>query len=265
LRTIFETNSLSCHSFQSLPRYRRKKYISKFDSAATVQLATPKSCLVVHLVRSSGHHSRACAPILKAVLCDEIYVKAGCALDEDLVSLYDVFGGGLEAKSRLDLGQLVIVNSKEEKPFGLKHLSRAILGVDLPKPKSIAVSDWSSVPLTQDQIIYSARDAWAGAAIAERLAEYDPESFGHAALVESLQHSETQISIMVQRQRRRDRAKRDLGRLLKPYRGKDIRRLDMPESVKRVVRSLREVIKEPVIQSRNQMVLETDQLDFDIF
>jgi hypothetical protein len=206
-------------------------------------------------------------------LCDEIFVKAGCALDEDLMSLYEVFSGGLEAKSRLDLGQLVIGGnpnnqntSKKKKAFGLKHLSRVLLGVDLPKPKSIAVSDWSSVPLTQDQIMYSARDAWAGAAIAEQLAAYDPESLGHAALVESLPHSETPISRMVQRQRRRDRAKRDLGRLLQPYRGKDTRRLDiMPEPVKREMRSLRQVIKEPVIQFRNHVVLETDQLDFDIF
>lgn len=63
-----------------------------FQGPATVQLATPKSCLVVHLVRHpSGRRSQACSPILKAVLCDECFVKAGCALDEDMLALYDIW------------------------------------------------------------------------------------------------------------------------------------------------------------------------------
>jgi hypothetical protein len=85
------------------------------------------------------------------------------------------------------------------------------------KPKEIAISDWSAVPLTEKQIVYSARDAWAGAATAEKLAKYDPDMFSHESLVLSLPETEPTISELVAKQRRRDRAKRDLRRLLAPY------------------------------------------------
>jgi ribonuclease D len=195
---------LSTSSPQARPSFFRKKDRSSFDDASTVQLATPDSCLVVHLVRGcSGRHSQVCAPVLKAVLCDEQYVKAGCALDDDMMALYEVWGG-LKAKSRLDLGFIGTgssgqKNNNNKRRSGLKTLSRAVIGVDLPKPKKISMSDWSSVPLTEKQIIYSARDAWAGAAIVNKLAEYDSDTFGHEALVRSLQHSETPISKLVDR------------------------------------------------------------------
>lgn len=251
-------HSLFLFLLQSLPRHLRKKGGNPFDAAATVQLATPDSCLVVHLVRPSGSHSQACAPILKAVLCDEQFVKAGCALDEDLMSLYEVWGG-LEAKSRLDLGFL---GGHYRKRYGLKTLCHSILGVDLPKPKAIAVSDWSSVPLTENQVIYSARDAWVGAAVAKKLAEYDADMFGREALIQSLGQSEPPISKLVERQRRRDRAKRYLGRLLRPYE-KPSPRQQLPELVKTRVQYLRKVIKARVIDS-DHLVFETDHLDINL-
>ena len=75
---------------QFVPRIPRFKGAA-FQGPATVQLATSKSCLVVHLVRPSGRRSQACAPILKAVLCDKCFVKAGCALDDDMLALFDVW------------------------------------------------------------------------------------------------------------------------------------------------------------------------------
>jgi hypothetical protein len=102
---------------------------------------------------------------LKAIICDEQFVKTGCAIDEALMSLYDLWGG-LHAKYRMDLGWLG--GKQRTNRYGLKALSEGLLGVDLPKPKEIDISDWSAVPLTEKQIVYSARDAWAGAAIAKK-------------------------------------------------------------------------------------------------
>ena len=154
--------------------------------------------MVIHLARRSGKHSQACAPILKAVLCDEQFVKAGCALDEDLMSLYELWNG-LDAKSRFDLGFL----GGRSNRYGLKSLSKGLLGVDLPKPREVALSDWSMIPLTEHQIVYSARDAWAGAAIAKQLALYDPTTFGHESLVKTLVQTEPSISELIEKQRRR--------------------------------------------------------------
>jgi hypothetical protein len=175
-----------------------------------------------------------------------------------MMALYEVWGG-LKAKSRLDLGFIGSSGKNNNKRSGLKTLSRAIIRVDLPKPKKISMSDWSSVPLTEKQIIYSARDAWTGAAIINKLADYDSDTFGHEALVRSLQHSESPISKLVGRQRRRDRAKRDLGRLLKPYKA-SLRSL--PEPLCRKVQGLREVIKERVVYP--SLVFDIDNLDFEI-
>jgi hypothetical protein len=167
-------------------------------------------------VRGSGRHSQACTPILKAIIRDEQFIKAGCALDNDVLELHDLWNGRLEAKSRLDLGG-IDGNIKNNQRRGLKTLAKYILGVHLPKPKAQALSDWSHVPLTEHQISYSARDAWAGAAIASKLAEYDPETWGHFHLVELLKKQETPISQLADRMGQHKRAKQDLGTLLKPY------------------------------------------------
>lgn len=215
-----------------------------------MQLATPDASLVIHLARRSGKHSQACAPIIKAILCDEQFVKAGCALDDDLISLYDLWGG-VDAKSRLDLGLL----GGRSNRYGLKSLSKGLLGVDLPKPKDIAVSNWSAIPLTEHQIIYSARDAWAGAAIAKKLAEYDPTSFSHEVLVQTLPLMEPTISELADKQRRRDSAKKELRRLLAPYRGKSNH---VPDEIHSQVRDLRALIKERI--NEPHLVFQLQQL-----
>lgn len=250
---------------ESLPRRSKYRHLerSPFFSAATVQLATPDSCLVIHLARRSGRHSQACAPILKAVLCDEQFVKAGCAIDEDLMSLYEIWGG-LDATSRLDLGWLggggagggdgTDMQPPPRRRFGLKTLSKGLLGVDLPKPEDIATSDWSVVPLTEAQIMYSARDAWAGAAIAETLALYDPDTFHHTSLVSTLGRNEIPIAELVVRQQQRDQAKSQLRRILSQYPDKST----MPRSSQARVRELRERIKVPVMERR--LVFDVDPL-----
>lgn len=251
----------TCRSFrvrfyilQSLPRMCKKNNLkrSPFHGAATVQLATADSCLVIHLARRSGKHSRACTPILKAVLCDEQFVKAGCAVDEDLMSLSNLWGG-LDAKSRLDLGFLGGYE-RIGNPFGLKTLSKRLLGVDLPKPQEIAISDWSAVPLSEAQIVYGARDAWAGAAIAKKLADYDPDTFSHKSLVSLLPPMETSIAKLVSKQKRRDQARTELRRLMLQFPDKVL----MPDHIQIKARDLRERIKARVMEPR--LVFEVDHL-----
>ena len=136
-----------------------------------------------------------------------------------------------------------------------------MVGVDLPKPRSVTLSDWSCVPLTERQIAYCARDAWAGAAIARKLAESNPNIFGTESLMDILEESELPISKLVQRQRRRDNAKRDLGRLLGPFKGRS--KVKLPKRVKRKAKNLREVIKSRIIEP--SLVLGEDSfIDFDI-
>jgi hypothetical protein len=323
---------------------------SAFGHAAVVQLATPSSCLVVHLVKGGSSsssssapgigggagtlnhptHSNACAKILRSVLEDPTVIKAGCSIDEDLVLLHELWGnsssggnsnsnanknlkkkaekgqqqkatnhpaakskrrkggatkttsGGrtsnahgpsLQARSRFDLGCVVLprdctstnktndpsnhhqyrmiakrttntINNKS----GLQGLCKSILGVDLPKEKENSASDWTRFPLTDDQITYAARDAWAGAAIATKLASLNvddgswisdassPSSafgaggnarqksksnsnnvFSRSNLLKVLKRAETPMSELAQRHRQRKEAKTELQTLLDKY------------------------------------------------
>lgn len=192
---------------------------------------------MVHLARRSGRHSPACAPILKAVLCDGQFVKVGCGIDEDLMALHNLWNGGLDAKSRLDFGLMGASNNR----YGLKTLSRRLLGLNLPKPKRLALSDWSAVPLTNEQIVYGARDAWAGAAIAHKLAEKDPEMFSYESLVASLPSLETPIPQLAAKQERRRKAKQ----LLQLYRNAELEYL--PDNVVSHVLELRTIARSPVM------------------
>jgi hypothetical protein len=121
---------------------------------------------------------------------------------------------------------------------GLQGLCRSILGVDLPKEKTNCASDWTRFPLTDDQITYAARDAWAGVAIATELAsmnvehtsnpdddddEYESSSssssnvFSRSNLIKVLRRVETPLPQLAHRHRQRKEAKTELQTLLHPY------------------------------------------------
>ena len=211
-----------------------------------VQLATPNSALVVHLAHpSNGRSSRACQPLLEAVLQDESIVKAGCGIDQDLLELRSVWPQ-LEAKSRFDLGGLRVDFTNST--LGLKTLAAVVLGLDLPKSRRITTSDWSRSPLTTEQVTYAARDAWVGAAIVEELTQRDPQVFETAALVKRLQ-SQASLEELHQRQRRRKRAKLLLSALLAPSSGQTARQVQqqpddaLPKWKMQRVNQLRDVVK----------------------
>lgn len=190
-----------------------------------------------------GIPSSDCAEALKRIINDPRYIKAGCAIDEDMLDLNRLWGG-LDAKSRLDLGAM---GCGERNRVGLRALAARTLGVDLPKKKRFTLSDWTQVPLTRGQIIYSARDAWAGAAIAEQLAKDDPALFNPESLVGYLHSEELPIAELAERKQRRDDAKHELGKLLKPF-NRDGRR-HLPDHVKREVTELRRIIKSRIVES----------------
>mmetsp|Transcript_1693 Transcript_1693/g.3785 ORF Transcript_1693/g.3785 Transcript_1693/m.3785 type:complete len:810 (-) Transcript_1693:204-2633(-) len=365
---------------------------TNFAHASLVQLATPHACLVVHLVDANVNvnvdstigvggvgttattttnapptethprHSNACAEILKSVLEDPAFVKAGCSIDEDLVLLHElwrtkskkranansngssssgtstsnnnsgnnknrnptILGRGnavgkkrrskgqgnrvganhgrnnannnnadengsasLRAKSRFDLGCVVLPKKKhfpnnnnvavEEQPIrkaddnddqhqqhpphnhretfriaaanmtthaatqkqssggsngggssrprlkplihnksGLQGLCKAILNIDLPKERDDCQSDWTRFPLSDDQITYAARDAWAGVAIATKLAN-DHSVFRRSNLIQVLGETETPLPQLAKRHRQRKEAKMELEALLHSY------------------------------------------------
>lgn len=233
-----------------------------FVGPAVVQLATLDACLVVHLASPNGRPSSTCGPPLEAVLRDETIVKAGVSLDQDILELRQKWSR-LEARSRLDLGGIGASGSQR---LGLKQLTSSILGVDLPKTRRLTMSNWSQVPLTSAQLAYSARDAWAGAAIIAELAARDPDTFGTEALVDLLRSQRT-IDDLYHRQRRRKEAKNQLSSLVAPYSFKEKARQpektsEMPTWKAKVVKNLKHVMKDNQLDRQN--VFDVEPLGFSI-
>lgn len=179
------------------------------------------------------------------MLEDETIVKCGCHIDDDMVDLRRMVPGWkhLEAKSRFDLGLLGVSKNR----LGLKTLTRLMLQRTLEKPKRLAVSDWSQSPLSDEQIAYGARDAWAGAAVLEELARLDPDLFGIQALFELLQ-SQPSLEELDHSQSRRKEAKKRLSKFHKSYHKANA---GMPPRVKQKISKLKAILKE-------------NQLDFSI-
>lgn len=222
---------------------------------------------MVHLTRGNGRPSRACAPILEAVLADESIVKAGVGIDQDMVELSDCWGG-LQARSRLDVCGIGFHCNGNT--VGLQRLTSSILGLDLGKTKKQAVSDWSQVPLSDEQLIYSARDAWAGAAIVAELASVAPDTFGTAALIDLLK-SERSMDDLMHLVKSRERAKTQLASILRPYisrkrpsatKSPPVQHKSVPPKVRKKVSKLKQVVSQTVIGG--PMVFDVESLGFTI-
>ena len=189
---------------------------------------------------------------------DDSIVKAGAGIDQDMLELWECWDG-LRARSRLELGG---IGSTTKTRIGLQRLTSSILGVDLGKTKMQALSDWSQVPLTEEQLTYSARDAWAGAAIVAELAKCDPNTFGTDALVDMLK-SERALGDLRQSAKRRKHAKMQLTILLQPYVPSSRHQTKkIPPKVREKASKLKRLVRETALGG--PMVFNVEPLGFTI-
>ena len=216
-----------------------------FEGPATVQLATPTNCLVVHLTRKFGEHYSPPLSVVKAVLGDKSIIKAGVGIDDDMLELYR-FNNNIQGKSRFDLGG--IASDSPGKRIGLKSLVRILLGIDLNKSRKLAVSNWST-HLTDSQIHYSARDAWAGAAVLSALEKIHPDTFSHEA-ISSVIENERSVCDLHNRAVLRRRVKKELKSILQQYKEYSglpptvtTKDLDLPPTLRKEVNERQLLIK----------------------
>lgn len=169
---------------------------------ACLQLATADSCLVIHLTRLRAEG--AWPPPLVAALADERVLKVGVGIDDDAVECW--LHWGLDVRGRLDLGGVGSVGGETR---GLKSLALDVLGVELPKSKSVTMSNWE-LELSGKMLAYAAADAWVGRAVLDALAARQPAVFGTAAGRARLLAGERELSELYARRRVRQTVRRSI-------------------------------------------------------
>jgi len=155
---------------------------SDYSGPATVQISVLEASLVFQIAQEDSGILMDTLPVLQDFLADSSIIKAGVGIDQDMIELFRLESSGLdEASARLDLGG---IRSKEgRRRHSLKTLAGGVLGVDLPKSRNTAMSNWGQAPLKKKQIVYAARDAWVSAAILHKLVAEDPTTYSTESLL----------------------------------------------------------------------------------
>ena len=135
------------------PQFKKKKDGGVENKTAVLQLAANNSCLVLHLI-----HMQSFPKSLATVLGDKTVLKVGSGILGDAVKLRR--DCHLTCIGRADTQVLAKDCKVLTNGFGLKSLAKALLNIDLKKPKHISMSNWEQFPLNANQIQYAAMDAW---------------------------------------------------------------------------------------------------------
>lgn len=168
------------------------------DRPATIQMSSPYSSLVIHLT------DKKVLPPLQAMLSDETILKVGVGIDEDMLELYR-WDATLNARGRFDVAG--IGPGSKRTRMGLQKIVRALVGVELPKSKKVAMSDWSQVPLSSQQLVYASRDAWAGAAVMENLGRDCRDEMHVDLIAKMVKENERDMAEVDERAKRRKKAR----------------------------------------------------------
>ena len=189
---------------ESSPRLPWKEHTynsGTYFGPATIQLSTAQSALVIQIAQDGFGpiHEGGLPQFLHDILINPRIIPVGVGIDDDMVELYrwclehgdDCAGPTWASRSgpvlnRFDMGG--IGSNRPGSTKGLARLVAGILGVVLPKSKKLARTHWSrEPPLSKQEVGYAARDAWAGAAVLERLYELDSDRFDPATIVKQLE------------------------------------------------------------------------------
>lgn len=234
---------------ESVPNAPWIKQHALFDGPAVVQVSTPDSALVIQLTRQRNQRQSTACTAVSALLSDRTIIKCCTAVEEDMLELYRFNRSSYSSiRSRFDLGGVGSGRGSKQR-IGLQRLVRAVLGVEMKKSKKLAMSNWSK-PLTKHQVEYAARDAWAGAAVIQDLAERHPETFSADSIVRLLR-DERPIQEVHKRATRRKKARTQLRTIREQYQQYSAfdlqykpQKLGLPPIVSEELDRVREVLEE---------------------
>ncbi|EAW63426.1 Werner syndrome, isoform CRA_c [Homo sapiens] len=134
------------------PLYNR----GKLGKVALIQLCVSESkCYLFHVSSMSVFPQG-----LKMLLENKAVKKAGVGIEGDQWKLLRDFD--IKLKNFVELTDVANKKLKCTETWSLNSLVKHLLGKQLLKDKSIRCSNWSKFPLTEDQKLYAATDAYAG-------------------------------------------------------------------------------------------------------
>jgi len=129
---------------ETRPTFRR----GQSHQPSLVQIAGSKSVYLFQLARLD------CSAVLADVLDNPRVIKAGIALDRDLIELKKLFP--FEPKNVVDLGE--IAKKAGYGQTGVRNLTGLLLKGRITK--GAQTSNWAQSNLTSRQLCYAATDAW---------------------------------------------------------------------------------------------------------
>ncbi|NXR14161.1 EXD2 protein, partial [Semnornis frantzii] len=137
----------------------------KPNPVALLQMASSSGlCILVRLPRlvASG---QAIPKTLLDIMADSTVLKVGVGCWEDACKLIHDYG--LPVKGSMDLRYLAMRQRKDllDSCLSLKSLAEKVLNCSLDKSPHVRCSNWEAEELTQDQILYAARDAQVSVAL----------------------------------------------------------------------------------------------------
>lgn len=126
----------------------------KSSRVALIQLCVSESkCYLFHISSMSVFPQG-----LKMLLENKAIKKAGIGIEGDQWKLLRDFD--IKLKSFVELTDVANEKLKCAETWSLNGLVKHLLGKQLLKDKSIRCSNWSNFPLTEDQKLYAATDAY---------------------------------------------------------------------------------------------------------
>ncbi|XP_057552571.1 bifunctional 3'-5' exonuclease/ATP-dependent helicase WRN isoform X3 [Hippopotamus amphibius kiboko] len=159
------------------PTYRK----GKLNKVALIQLCVSDSkCYLFHISSMSVFPQG-----LKMLLENEAIKKTGVGIEGDQWKLLRDFD--IKLKSFVELTDVANEKLKCTETWSLNGLVKHLFSKQLLKDKSIRCSNWSKFPLTEDQKLYAATDAYAGFIIYQKL-----ENLGDAVQMFAI-HEEEEV------------------------------------------------------------------------
>ncbi|KAM4836696.1 bifunctional 3'-5' exonuclease/ATP-dependent helicase WRN [Thomomys bottae] len=135
----------------------------KINKVALIQLCVSENkCYLFHISSMSGFPQG-----LKRLLENKAIKKAGVGIEGDQWKLLNDFD--VKLTSFVELKDVANEKLKCSETWSLNGLVKYLLGKQLLKDKSIRCSNWSNFPLSEDQKLYAATDAYAGLIIYKKL------------------------------------------------------------------------------------------------